>query len=64
MKCDACGVVEFGRQLHERLSLDREHLICGYCRGAWRRLDKRVGRQATWEEFLNPTPRQYIRKKE
>jgi len=40
-----------------RLSLYRGHMLCGSCITRWRGLEKRVGREMPWKEFLDPSPR-------
>lgn len=48
--CDACGTSDIEGSPFPY----REHNMCGHCVALWKRLDRLIGREATWGEFLNP----------
>ena len=52
-QCQACSCL-CGEGHEQSLNRYREHMICRPCWRAWKVLDKRLGRQAEWEEFLHP----------
>ena len=53
-QCEACGILEHGDICREKLSSYRGHKICTYCIGAWKKLDRKLGRESTSEELINP----------
>jgi hypothetical protein len=51
--CAACGILCGPRHL-ETLTVDyRGHKMCYHCKNDWLRLDRIVGRETTWEEFVS-----------
>lgn len=54
--CEACKIL-CGPGHLERLTDDyRGHKMCYHCFADWQLRDGIVGRETTWEEFLNPVP--------
>ena len=51
--CDTCGCLT-GDGYPQSLSNYRDKMLCGACVHAWQRLDRRLKRQSTWEEFVTP----------
>lgn len=54
--CEGCGALAGEGYLEIRLRSFRGHRICEHCIKSWKAFDKWLGREATWEEFLNPRP--------
>jgi len=54
--CEACRAVPAPGNTFTSLSTFRGHNICPGCCRNWRNKDKALGREATWEEFLNGSP--------
>lgn len=54
-KCNACGIL-CGIGHKNALCEYRGKKLCSYCVGAWRRLERLIGREAKWGEFLRPDP--------
>ena len=56
-KCDACNILCGEGHLDEPPSLYRGHNLCGHCIVKWETLDKVIGREANWQEVVNPRPK-------
>jgi hypothetical protein len=71
--CDACGIMAGPGHVAPSLSLFRTRVthdrrgrprtvpnaLCGYCVKAWKRLDKLLGRETTFQEFILPQPKMF-----
>lgn len=53
-ECDACGALCGSGHLDGLPSPYRGHQLCGHCLVLWKRLDRVIGRQTLWGEFLIP----------
>lgn len=53
-KCDACLIMAGNLHADICLTTFREHKLCSFCVGIWRRMDKLLGRPALWKEFAYP----------
>jgi len=51
-QCESCGIFIGGAEEYY-IEEYREHNICLHCQFEWQRREKRVGREITWEEFVN-----------
>ena len=52
--CEGCGVLAGLGYTELVLMRYRDHDLCGYCVVAWKRLEKVLGREATFKEFREP----------
>lgn len=50
-QCEACQIVEGGKQCHEVIDEYRGHLICCWCQVQWRSKEENVGRVLKFAEF-------------
>ena len=55
-RCEGCGASPGQRNSFLRLVNFRGHRVCPGCSRNWRHTDRCLGREATWEEFLNGQP--------
>jgi len=63
-KCDACGILCGTGHLYGVPSLYRGHNLCGYCVTSWKRLDRLIGGETTYEEFKSPPLRMWKTKED
>lgn len=54
--CDACGILCGFGHIECGLSEYREHMLCSHCLGRWKNMDRRMGRETLWREFLHGIP--------
>ena len=52
--CDGCNIYTGVGHIYSDLNLFREHKICQGCIDSWKRLDKTLGKEHSWDEFLHP----------
>lgn len=50
-QCEGCGVVEDGVICKEVIEKYRGHNICQWCLNKWKRLEKKLGRVLSIEEY-------------
>lgn len=55
--CDACLILCGENHLEGLPSGYRGHDLCGHCISSWKTLDKLMGRETSWKEFLDPQPK-------